>query len=244
MTKEAVATKLCQFTDSELAELGLTRKAAENHRQKELDTNHLKKGDSEMKITRKLNNTVVEAEGASMVEVFERLSELEEIFRQGRCGLYDDPHLLFNAVIPFTTQEQQTLLFLRRNFGFFTNGDFVTNQFGKDEKWFQDRNGHWHNIIPNGSIHRYVQGMELGTFVDQVSPLVYDDPSKLFKAVELTSTEQQELASLRILHGFHFTGNFWFNSHTERKNGSKIVPENGTASLPMASFGFRTAEMC
>ena len=41
-----------------------------------------------MKITRKLStNTVVEAEGATMVELFEQLSQLEEIFRPGACGL-------------------------------------------------------------------------------------------------------------------------------------------------------------
>jgi hypothetical protein len=41
-----------------------------------------------MKVTRKLSgNTVVEAEGQTMVEMFEKLSQLEEIFRPGPCGL-------------------------------------------------------------------------------------------------------------------------------------------------------------
>jgi hypothetical protein len=41
-----------------------------------------------MKVQRKINaNTVVEAEAQSMVELFEQLSQLEEIFRPGACGL-------------------------------------------------------------------------------------------------------------------------------------------------------------
>jgi hypothetical protein len=41
-----------------------------------------------VKITRKLNSTtVVEAEGTTLVEVFEQLSQLEEIFRPTPCGL-------------------------------------------------------------------------------------------------------------------------------------------------------------
>ncbi len=41
-----------------------------------------------MKIQRKLNsNTLVEAEAQTMVELFEQLSQLEEIFRQDVCGV-------------------------------------------------------------------------------------------------------------------------------------------------------------
>lgn len=41
-----------------------------------------------MKIQRKMNgNTVVEAEAQSMIELFEQLSQMEEIFRPGPCRL-------------------------------------------------------------------------------------------------------------------------------------------------------------
>src|SRR5262249_61822763 len=41
-----------------------------------------------MKVQRKISaNTVVEAEAQSMVDLFEQLSQLEEILRAGPCGL-------------------------------------------------------------------------------------------------------------------------------------------------------------
>lgn len=51
-----------------------------------------------MKIKRKLNAyTEVEAEGATMVELFEQLSQLEEIFRPGVCGLCKKSHIGFRT---------------------------------------------------------------------------------------------------------------------------------------------------
>ena len=45
-----------------------------------------------MKVQRKINaNTVVEAEAPSMVELFEQLSQLEEIFRPVRHFTQDGP---------------------------------------------------------------------------------------------------------------------------------------------------------
>jgi hypothetical protein len=41
-----------------------------------------------MKVTRKLSaNTIVEAEGDTVLALFESLSQLEEVFRPGPCGL-------------------------------------------------------------------------------------------------------------------------------------------------------------
>jgi hypothetical protein len=41
-----------------------------------------------VKIIRKISaTTIIEAEGQTMVELFEKLSQLEEIFRSGPCGL-------------------------------------------------------------------------------------------------------------------------------------------------------------
>jgi hypothetical protein len=51
-----------------------------------------------MRVTRKLSgNTVVEAEGQTMVELFEKLSALEEIFRPGPCGLCHGTQLGFRT---------------------------------------------------------------------------------------------------------------------------------------------------
>jgi hypothetical protein len=41
-----------------------------------------------MKVQRKIGaSTIIEAEGQTLVELFEKLSQLEEIFRPGPCGL-------------------------------------------------------------------------------------------------------------------------------------------------------------
>lgn len=51
-----------------------------------------------MKIQRKISaNTVIEAEGQTMVELFEQLSQLEEIFRPGPCGLCEGTHTGFRT---------------------------------------------------------------------------------------------------------------------------------------------------
>jgi hypothetical protein len=51
-----------------------------------------------MKIQRKLSpNTLVEAEAATVLELFEQLSQLEEIFRAGPCGLCKGTQVSFRT---------------------------------------------------------------------------------------------------------------------------------------------------
>jgi len=51
-----------------------------------------------MRIQRKLNgNTLVECEAQTMIELFEQLSQLEEIFRCGPCGLCHGTHISFRT---------------------------------------------------------------------------------------------------------------------------------------------------
>ena len=51
-----------------------------------------------MKIQRKISaNTVVDADGQTVLELFEKLSQLEEIFRPGPCGLCEGAHTGFRT---------------------------------------------------------------------------------------------------------------------------------------------------
>jgi hypothetical protein len=51
-----------------------------------------------MKVQRKISaNTLVEAEGQTVLEVFEKLSQLEEIFRPGPCGLCKGTQVAFRT---------------------------------------------------------------------------------------------------------------------------------------------------
>jgi hypothetical protein len=135
------------------------------------------------------------------------------------AAAYADPTLFFNATATLPQSTQISLTQLRTDYGFRLQGSLWTNSSGYKEKWFTDRSGVWHVILPTGEI-RKADSANLfnGTFVAQVDPLVYDDPNALFNApVTLSSAMNTLLTQLRKDNGFFINGSDWLNSSGYRE---------------------------
>ena len=50
-----------------------------------------------MKVQTRVGNTVLEAEGEKHTEVFEQLAQLTEVFGEEKCGMSNDPNIVFRV---------------------------------------------------------------------------------------------------------------------------------------------------
>jgi hypothetical protein len=107
-----------------------------------------------MKVQRKINqSTIVEADGQTVMELFEQLSQLEEIFRSGPCGLCKGTQIGFrtreNAGVKF---HEALCLGCGAAFAFGTKkapaGVLFPQRKDAEGKWKPD--GGWSKWTPNG----------------------------------------------------------------------------------------------
>jgi hypothetical protein len=115
-------------------------------------------------------------------------------------SLWHNPELLFQEPLTLSDQALGQLDALQQGHGFHFAGSFWQNFLGQNEKWFQDQNGRWYVITPDGTIQsaKYVVLLDkiplgLGdsvsaigkynlTLIATVDPAVWDDPNLLFHA--------------------------------------------------------------
>jgi hypothetical protein len=70
-------------------------------------------------------------------------------------------------------------------------GSYFENWLGQNEKWVQDGTGAWYFVTPAGQIYRWNGGDFAGsTFVQQVDPVVYTDPSLLWQSTTTLTLSQ------------------------------------------------------
>ncbi|MCI0638951.1 MAG: hypothetical protein L0Y72_22935 [Gemmataceae bacterium] len=117
-------------------------------------------------------------------------------------------NLLFDATVPISPTARAQFAEVQEDFGFQFGGNYYFNWGGHKEKWFKDRLGNWFAITPSGDVFRG----NMSNHVMNLSPLAFDDPTRLFDATVIVSAElKQQLSQLRTDQGFHFAGNFWQN---------------------------------
>jgi hypothetical protein len=130
-------------------------------------------------------------------------------------AVFDDPTRLFSAAPPLSAEAVDLLTQLRVAHGFRPAPSYYENALGFREKWFFDRLGAWYAITPDGSLYRWNGQRNLtgSTLVATLSPLIFDDPTRLFDAaVSLSSPQQQELQELLTTHGFHRGASYYENA--------------------------------
>ncbi len=130
-------------------------------------------------------------------------------------AVYDIPDRLFNATQTLPNSELMQLQGLQRDFGFRLKVQYYQNHLGQEERWFVNRAGDWFFITSDGTIREWDKsGFDTSDVVAQVDPLVYDDPTLLFKAQASFSAETQALiAELKTQLGFEFAGRYYLNSY-------------------------------
>ncbi|MFO0863316.1 MAG: C2 family cysteine protease [Gemmataceae bacterium] len=105
---------------------------------------------------------------------------------------------------------------VRGEFGFKSGGSFYANSYGYQEKWFLDRTGAWHVILPNGDIRKADKGPNLpqGTLIGNVGSAAHANPSLfLSAATSLSASSQAGLSQLRATHGFRFQSSLFENAN-------------------------------
>jgi len=96
------------------------------------------------------------------------VARLEPVFWQ-------NPALLANA----------TAIDLDQRLGFKSDGKLSTNARGQMEKWFRDRDNHWHFILPTGEIRRWDgKAGANGDFVAQLDTSFYLNPVRIYRALD------------------------------------------------------------
>jgi len=113
--------------------------------------------------------------------------------------VYDDPNVLFNANVSFSSASVTQLATLRTTYGFYFLGQFYNNLTGNNEKWFQDRNQNYYFLLSNGDLIKW-DAISVATSkanpVANVGVIVYDDPFLLFNRQAEFATDLPPLGSL------------------------------------------------
>ena len=87
----------------------------------------------------------------------------------------------------------------RAQYGFHDLVPSLFNVFKHNDKWFQDRNGNYFGLLPSGQVIQYDgASFYLTTGLPLLDPLVYDDPTLLFKATTEQDTGIAPLGSLEV----------------------------------------------
>jgi parallel beta-helix repeat protein len=117
--------------------------------------------------------------------------------------VFDDPNNLLQAPVPNELSE------LRHDYGFHFTGSYAESYLGLNYKWFQDRQGQWYAITPDGQLQLWGGGASFTTLAT-IDTAVFDDPTQLFNAdVTLTAPAQSQLQQLEQTYGYYTTGNFF-----------------------------------
>jgi V8-like Glu-specific endopeptidase len=108
---------------------------------------------------------------------------------------------------------------LDQEYGFRFTGSYAENWGGHGEKWFQNSNGRWFFITPDGNLYRWTRNTHPaeGTLVDTLSEAYHADPMLLIEAFEPAADEcdgddgtdlSAEAASLDAQFGFTSDGSY------------------------------------
>jgi hypothetical protein len=97
-------------------------------------------------------------------------------------SVYDDPQLLFQAIVALSPTEAAALSSLQQTYGFAFTGNYWQNWLGKNELWFQDRHHDWYVLLTDGRIFKVQNGALATKETATVNRIVWDDPDLLFQA--------------------------------------------------------------
>jgi len=131
-------------------------------------------------------------------------------------NVFDDPNLLLHATVATPASLLDQLSQSRSDHGFHFAGSYHRNAHGANEKWFQDRDNQWWALTSDGDLVQW-NGISFASSSQNtvhLSPIVFDDPNRLFNAtLAMPASLQNQLSQSRLDHGFHFVGSYNQNAH-------------------------------